>query len=185
VPLLIAAGGLLLGLALGAVIFFGLPSSATEPPGLASGAGAQVLGEAPVTGGAAPDFTLTDIAGAPVSLADAAGSPVLINFWATWCGPCRIEMPAIQARYEMHKDAGLRVFAVDFDEGQAEVEDFAKAFGLTFDVLLDPGGEVNNMYRVLGYPSSYFVDAEGIIRVVHVGMMTESQLDDNLAQILP
>ena len=185
VPLLIAGGGLLIGLAMGAVILFGLPADLGQPRA-PSGAGTpQVLGAAPVTGAPAPEFSLESLAGEQVSLADAQGQPLLINFWATWCGPCRVEMPAIQSRYEMHKDQGLRVYAIDFDEPRAPVEDFAKAFGLTFDVLLDPGGQVNNTYKIVGYPTSFFVARDGVIQVMHVGMMTEGQLDEYLAKILP
>lgn len=184
-PLLIAGGGLLIGLAMGAAILFGLPAELNRPPVQSGGGTPQVLGAAPVTGAPAPEFSLESLAGEQVSLADARGHPVLINFWATWCGPCRVEMPAIQSRYEMHKDQGLRVYAIDFDEPRELVEDFAKAFGLTFDVLLDPGGQVNNTYKIIGYPTSFFVAADGVIQIVHVGAMTEGQLDEYLVKILP
>jgi peroxiredoxin len=155
-------------------------------PDAAPGAGTpQTLGAAPVVGAQAPDFTLANIAGEQVSLSDARGGPVLINFWATWCGPCRVEMPLIEARYQAHKAAGLRVYAVDFDEPQDIVADFARAFNLSFDVLLDPGGTVNDLYRVQAYPTSYFVGSDGRIQVVHIGQMTASQMDEYLAKVLP
>jgi len=185
-PLLIAGGGLVIGLVIGALILLGPPLPLAQRTGGAGAGGTpQTLGAAPVSGAPAPDFSLQDTKGNTVSLADGKGHPVLINFWATWCLPCRAEMPAIEQRFQAHKDAGLLVYAVDFDEPQDMVEDFTKAFGLSFHVLLDPGATVNDLYKVVGYPSSFFVDRDGVIRVVHIGAMTEGQLDDYLSKILP
>ena len=107
----------------------------------------------------------------------------MINLWATWCGPCRIEMPHIQERFERYADEGFLVLAVDFDEPAGLVEAFRDELGLTFDLLLDPGAEVQELYRNRSYPSSFFVDPNGVIQVHHIGVMTEGQLDDNLAAI--
>jgi peroxiredoxin len=149
-------------------------------------AGTTVLaGEnvAPVQGALAPGFTLETLSGETVSLGDFRDRPVLINFWATWCGPCRLEMPAIQTRYERYQDTGFTVLAVNFDEPASAVEAFRQELGLTFPLLLDPGAVVQERYRNRTYPASFFVDSEGVIRVHHIGLMTESQLDQNLAQI--
>ena len=184
-PLLIAGGGLLIGLAVGLVVLFGLPPPDERPlvtPG-APGT-SEVIAAAPVVGAPAPAFDLQDIAGNEVSLASARGHPLLINFWATWCGPCRIEMPAIELRYQANREKGLLVYAIDYDEPQGLVDDFAKAFNLSFNVLLDPGGKVNDLYRIVGYPTSYLVGADGVIKVIHVGAMSEAQLDDALAKVL-
>ncbi|NIS83002.1 MAG: redoxin domain-containing protein [Anaerolineales bacterium] len=152
-----------------------------QSPGLGSDtAGLEI---APAMGALAPDFTLFDLQGEEVSLSDFHGQPVLINFWATWCGPCRLEMPAIQSRYERYKDDGLVVLAVDFDEPAGDVESFRDELGLTFPLLLDPGAKVQKLYRNRSYPSSFFVDADGVIQVQHIGVMTEGQIDENLAQI--
>lgn len=137
----------------------------------------------PEQGALAPDFTLFTLEGEQVSLSDFRGQPVLINFWATWCGPCRLEMPAIQARYERYTQDGLVVLAVNFDEPAGDVERFRDEFGLTFPLLLDPGAMVQKLYRNRSYPSSFFVDAQGVIQVQHIGVMTEGQIDDNLAVI--
>jgi thiol-disulfide isomerase/thioredoxin len=115
-----------------------------------------------------------------MSLVDLRGQVVLINFWATWCGPCKLEMPAIQARYN---DGGFAVLAVDFDEPADRVQAFVNDLDLSFSILLDPGGVVQELYRVRGYPTTFFVDADGIIRVLHIGEMSEEILDQYLAQM--
>jgi thiol-disulfide isomerase/thioredoxin len=106
----------------------------------------------------------------------------MVNFWATWCPPCRVEMPAIQSRYEMHQPEFV-VLAVDLGESADVVSDFAKEFGLSFDPLLDEEGEVHDLYQVRGQPTTFFIDAQGKVQVVHIGLMTESQLDGYLAQV--
>lgn len=138
---------------------------------------------APFKGSIAPDFKLQNLDGEEVQLSDFRGHPVLINLWATWCGPCRLEMPAIQERFELYEEDGLVVLAVDFDEPAKVVEDFRNELGLTFQILLDPGANVQKLYRNRNYPTSFFVDESGVIQVHHIGVMTEEQLDDNLAEI--
>ncbi len=140
------------------------------------------LDTAPVRGSLAPDFELADISGEQVALSDLRGRVVLINFWATWCGPCRVEMPALQSRYERYRP-DLAVLAVDFDEPEDLVRDFAQEFGLTFNVLLDPGAAIQTLYQVRGYPTSVFVDEQGVIRIIHIGIMADSQLDGYLAEM--
>jgi peroxiredoxin len=137
----------------------------------------------PVVGALTPGFTLMNLEGEQVNLDDFRGRPVLINLWATWCGPCRIEMPAIQSRFERYQDDGFAVLAVNFDEHQTEVQAFRDEFVLTFQILLDPGAEVQKLYRNRSYPSSFFIDRAGVIQVQHIGVMTEGQLDENLKKI--
>jgi peroxiredoxin len=137
----------------------------------------------PKQGALAPDFTLQSVDGEPVQLTALRGRPVLINLWATWCAPCRLEMPAIQDRFERYQDDGLVVLAVNFDESAEQVGAFRDELGLTFDLLLDPGAEVQQLYLNRSYPASFFIDGEGVIQVHHLGVMTEGQLDQNLAAI--
>jgi peroxiredoxin len=178
---LLLGAGLLIGLAIGLVAFYGLPalpSAGFSGAGPSANAGPTATpAPAPVVGAPAPDFTLNDLASQPVTLSGLQGQVVLINFWATWCGPCRIEMPAIQRRYEALKDQGFTVLAVNLDEPITEVSAFVNEYGLTFPVLLDPGAKVNDLYRVRGYPTSFVVDREGFIKQLHIGSMTEAQLD--------
>jgi peroxiredoxin len=138
---------------------------------------------APVEGALAPNFTLQDLNGEQFTLSELRGHPILINLWATWCAPCRIEMPHIQDRFERYADQGFLVLAVDFDEPADQVAAFRDELGLTFDILLDPGGEIQELYRNRSYPSSFFVDENGVIQVQHIGIMTEGQLDENLSAI--
>lgn len=177
--LLILSGGLLMGLALGAVVFFGLPNF-TAPTDTTQVSNTP----APITGAPAPDFTLKNINGVEVSLGGLQGKPVLINYWATWCVPCKDEMPAIEAAYQEHKDSGLTVLAVNADEGLTEVTSFVKSLNLTFEVLMDPGLSVNEAYRVRAYPTSFFVGRDGTIVAMQIGVMTEAQLAENLDKIL-
>lgn len=130
----------------------------------------------------APDFLLTSLTGEQLALEDFRGQVVLLNFWATWCGPCRLEMPAFQDRFKEY-GGDLQIVAVNFDEAQHVVQNFVDELGLTFEILLDPGGEIQRLYQVRGYPTSYFVDTEGVVRVIHIGIMTESQLDGYLAEL--
>lgn len=134
-------------------------------------------------GALAPDFSLFNLEGEEITLSELRGHPVMINLWATWCAPCRIEMPHIQDRFERYAGEGFLVLAVDFDEPADIVADFRDELGLTFDILLDPGAEVQKLYRNRNYPSTFFVDADGVIQVQHIGLMTEGQLDENLAAI--
>ena len=143
----------------------------------------STLEVAPSQGFLAPDFSLTNLEGEQITLSELRGHPVMINLWATWCAPCRIEMPHIQDRFERYAGEGFLVLAVDFDEPAGLVEEFRDELGLTFDLLLDPGAEVQELYRNRSYPSSFFLDANGVIQVQHIGVMTEGQLDENLAAI--
>ena len=138
---------------------------------------------APSQGALAPDFSLFNLEGEQITLSKLRGRPVMINLWATWCAPCRIEMPHIQDRFERYAGEGFLVLAVDFDEPAGIVADFRDELGLTFDILLDPGAEVQELYRNRNYPSTFFIDENGVIQVQHIGLMTEGQLDENLAAI--
>jgi len=168
----------LLGLSI--VVAGGVALAGRNEDEQASDTGLQV---APVRGALAPDFALVNLEGENVSLSDFLGQPVLINLWATWCGPCRIEMPTIQSRFEEYRDEGFIVLAVNFDEQRADVQSFRDEFGLDFQMLLDPGAEVQRLYRTRSYPASFFVDRSGVIQAQHIGVMTEGNLDSNLAQI--
>ncbi len=182
---LLLGAGLLIGLAAGLVVFYGLPAwpAVGQSAAAVPGGPTTTPAPAPVTGAPAPDFTLNDLASKPVTLSSFKGRIVLINFWATWCGPCLIEMPAIQKRYEAFQDQGFVVLGVDADEPISDVETFVHTLNLTFPVLLDPGATVNDLYRVRGLPTTYIVDRDGVISRLHIGSMTEDQLDGYLSKL--
>ena len=109
----------------------------------------------------APDFTLPDVGGATVSLSGQRGRLVLLNFWATWCGPCRDEMPSMETLNRNFGGQGFTILAVNQKESAAQVSKFMKTHGLNFSVPLDTDGRVNAAYRVYGIPVSYLIDGSG------------------------
>jgi peroxiredoxin len=132
-----------------------------------------------VVGAPAPDFTLETVEGETIHLADLRGNVVILNFWATWCAPCRLEMPDLQERADRFPD-GLSVLGIDFAETAEEVAAFRDEVGIDFPLLLDPQADVQRLYRVLGYPTTFFVDEQGTIRFQHVGLMSGAQIDGYL-----
>lgn len=116
-------------------------------------------------GDIAPDFELVSADGEVYKLSDFRGQVVLLNFWATWCGYCREEMPMMQDMYEEYGNGGLAIFAVDVGETKAEVESFMQELGLTFPALLDQDKRVYRNYnKSNGIPQTYIIDKNGIIR---------------------
>lgn len=187
-PALLA--GILLGGVIGWVVFFGLPGRAAQPadqiPTATAAEGEAdlapvVLNELSV-GSPAPDFSLDTPGGDSMRLSDQQGNVVLLNFWATWCAPCRTEMPLLQSAFEQYADDGLVILGVDFDESADEVQTFADQLSLSFPLLLDPGGVVQSLYRVPGYPTSVMIDREGTLIAYHIGGLNAQQLDAYLQQ---
>lgn len=134
----------------------------------------------------APDFTLNDLEGNAVRLSDLKGKGVFINFWATWCNPCRAEMPDIEAVWKANKDKGLVVLAVNLtnqDDVEA-VKVYMKDMKLSFPALLDTKGSVASLYRVGPIPSSYFVNREGVLTSVQVGAMSRSTMETRINRLL-
>jgi len=140
--------------------------------------------EAPVVGAVAPDFILTNLAGESVSLSQFRGQPVVVNFWATWCVPCRQEMPTFQQAFEQHQAEGLVILALDLAEDASLVEPFVEEFGLSFEILYDSDGAINKHYLVNGLPRTVFIDRQGVIQHIQVGEVQEVLLQGFLGQIL-
>jgi peroxiredoxin len=141
----------------------------------------------PREGFLAPDFTLDLLDGGQVTLSDLRGKGVVINLWASWCPPCRAEMPAIQRVFESSQDRGLVVVAVNttFQDSERAAQAFVQEFGLTFPVALDRTGVVSRSYQLRALPSTFFVDREGIIRKVIIGgPMGEATIQTTVEEIL-
>ncbi len=140
--------------------------------------------EAPVVGATAPDFTLTNLDGEEVTLSQFRGKPVIVNFWATWCVPCRREMPAFQRAFDAHQTEGLVILALDVKEDARLVEPFVEELGLTFEILYDSDGAINDLYLVSGLPRTIFIDRQGVIKHIQVGEVQEVVLQGLLDRIL-
>lgn len=132
---------------------------------------------APELNALAPLFTTTNIDGEMVSLLELRGTPVIINFWATWCGPCAAEMPDLQAFYESRQEDPVRILGVNLGERIEEILPWVERYRLTFDLLLDPQGEIAALYRLRGQPSTYVVSPGGTINSIFYGPTTYPQLE--------
>ncbi|MEO6835380.1 MAG: TlpA disulfide reductase family protein, partial [Candidatus Tumulicola sp.] len=146
-----------------------------------SGIGAK-YGAASI-GAPAPDAQFVTLEGGHVPLASFLGKPLLVNFFATWCGPCKEELPLIQSRYVALRSRGLRVVGVDQQEGAAQVRAFVKAHGVTYSTVIDEGSAIG-VYGGSAIPMSLFIDRQGVLRAVHIGVMDATVLDDDLAKIM-
>jgi peroxiredoxin len=127
------------------------------------------------------DFTLTDLQGNRWHLQDLKGKVVLVNFWATWCPPCRKEMPDLQALYDKYKEQGFVVLSIS-DEAGAKVQPFITERKITYPVLLDPGRKVNEEFQVEGIPKSFVYDRQGKLVAQSIDMRTRTQFQEMLAQ---
>ncbi len=135
----------------------------------------------------APDFTLATPSGMKFSLSQQRGKAVLVNLWATWCPPCRAEMPVIQEYYQQYKDQGFIVLAVNAtnQDNPLDIAPFISEYKLTFPVLLDETGEAGQLYDLRSLPSSYFINRDGTIREVVIGgPMSEALLKTNIEAII-
>jgi peroxiredoxin len=131
-------------------------------------------------------FALADADGNTARLSDFLGQPIMVNFWATWCGPCRVEMPEMQAAYEARRDDGLVILAINQGETAALARQFFAELGLSYDLLLDPDSTVLQRYGIGNFlPSSLFIAPNGEITAIHRGPLTQTQLRQYLEQILP
>lgn len=173
---LLVGAALALAAAVALLLGAGLPERASYTGQNSTG---QIA--APEIGAFAPSFTLNTAHGRRVSLRDLHEGPVIINFWATWCAPCRIEMPELQTIYQRYQARGLRVLAINLGESAAEITAWAQHFGLTFDLLLDAQGETAALYHLRGQPSTYIVAPGGMISAIFYGPTSARDLQNALA----
>jgi cytochrome c biogenesis protein CcmG, thiol:disulfide interchange protein DsbE len=165
------------------VMLIARPAFLSPRPALESGQQSGL----PQEGAPIPDFDLPTLDGRRVRLSDLRGSPVVINFWATWCGPCKQEMPLLVEQYNWHKGEGLRVLAIDTlaNDNRDDMRAFVKQFNMNFDVLVDETDVIAGGWEVLGLPTTFFVKPNGTVAKVHVGQLTADQLKEYLKLILP
>ncbi len=132
----------------------------------------------------APNFELANLAGQPVKLSDFAGKPVILNFWATWCPPCRQEMPELQAAAEEYGDR-LTIIGINHTSGDNPdlVPNFVAEYGITFPVLLDELGLVVEIYGVVGLPTTIFIDRNGVINEIITGPVNKTLIKQKLTEL--
>src|SRR5476651_1911637 len=148
---------------------------------------APALHAASVSAGApAAAFQLPAAVGDPVSLADLKGQVVLINFWASWCGPCRQEMPILDQLYKKYRAAGFTLLGVNVEPKSADAVGFLKATPVSFPILFDPDSKVSQLYEVSGMPSTVILDRSGKVRYIHHGYKPgeESEYQDQIRSLV-
>ncbi len=152
---------------------------------LGASAPAASLTVGPQVGMVAPELALTDLDGVPVKLSDYAGKPVVLNYWASWCGPCRDEFPELKAALDAHAAGGLVVLGVLFKDDVAPAQAFVEKQGATWTTLADPEDAAANAYRVVAPPTTFFIGRDGVVKDLQIGGMTADQLAQHLGTILP
>lgn len=134
---------------------------------------------------AAPELTLTDLQGTTHSLAEFRGQVVLVNLWATWCPPCKEEMPTLQAYYNKHAEAGFVIIAINDGDPTPDVQKFVREYRLTFPVWLDPTYiATTQAFKTINLPSSFVIDRQGTIRLMWVGGINRKTLDRHVTPII-
>jgi len=148
--------------------------------------GSSLLAAAGDTSGPAPAFTLTDLAGNSEALSQFKGQVVMVNFWATWCGPCQQEMPLLDQMYRKYKPAGFTLIGVNVDKDAPAVKDLLARKPVSFPVLLDPSNSVSKSYHVDEMPSSVLIDRQGNVRYVHRGYKPgdENEYQDRIRALI-
>ena len=162
-------------------------AASTVVPVRATGAQASALGEAVRVGSHAPDFTLEDLDGTMHTLGEHQDQVVLLNFWTTWCPPCKEEMPALQEVYERYQSQGFLVLGVNWTaiDDPDLVPTYVEELKLSFPILLDIDSTVSEeLYQLLGLPTSVFVGRDGIVREVYIGALELDNLENKIQRML-
>lgn len=146
--------------------------------------GGQPLNPSDVKGKVAPDFELQDLQGKQVKLSDFRGKAVLLNFWATWCGPCKVEMPWFVELQKQYGPQGLEIVGVALDDsGKDTIAKYAKEMGVNYTILQGKD-DVGDAYGAIGLPTSYFIDRDGKIIDSASGLVSRSEIEDNIKKAL-
>jgi cytochrome c biogenesis protein CcmG/thiol:disulfide interchange protein DsbE len=131
----------------------------------------------------APDFALADLDGNPVRLSDLRGRPVIVNFWASWCGPCVDEFPVLQRAVDEHAADGLAVVGVVFRDNSEAARRFMQRMGAPWPAAMDPGEDTAERYGIYGPPESFFIDADGMVVARQIGPLSQPDLDRHLSRV--
>ncbi|RMF43609.1 MAG: TlpA family protein disulfide reductase [Anaerolineae bacterium] len=172
-PWMLAGGGLLI--LLGVLSALWGASQTSQADAAPKGAPSAIPVEVPAR--PAPEISLQGLDGQPVALSDFRGQVVLLNNWATWCPPCKAEMPDLQAYHEAHQADGFTVIAVNAGDPPDEVRAFAREYGLTFPVWPDPNTETLRAFGIQGLPTSFVIDRNGMVRATWTGAITRQALE--------
>lgn len=135
-------------------------------------------------GRTAPDFTLADLDGNPVRLADLRGRPVVVNFWASWCGPCVEEFPMLRDAVDRHRTDGLAVIGIVYQDRSEAARSFMERTGATWPAVMDPGDRVAAAYGILGPPETFFIGRDGRVAARQIGQLSAASLEEKLAAII-
>ncbi|MEM7129740.1 MAG: TlpA disulfide reductase family protein [Chloroflexota bacterium] len=184
-----------LPLAVFAIMLLFVAACVSQPNGATTGesqSAANVESEpglppAPKAGHPAPNFTLVTLDGESLSLAELQGKPVILNFWATWCGPCRLEMPHLEQAYQENLDDNVVILGVNLTQRENNSEDipiFVDEFALTFPIVLDEEGDVAKLYEIRGQPASVFINRDGVVNSVFNGPVTKTFIEERIAELL-
>jgi len=132
----------------------------------------------------APELSLSRLDGGVESLDDYIGQVVLVNNWATWCPPCKAEMPDLQAYYSAHSDEGFTIVAISAADAESDVRSFAREYQLSFPIWLDPQNKALDVFRNQSLPNSYVIDREGVVRLAWTGGITRETLEKHVTPLL-
>jgi peroxiredoxin len=159
---------------------------ATQLLGRPAAINVTVQGGRATVGHTAPEFTTQTLDGSPVRLSQYRGKPVLLNFWATWCGPCQDEMPLIQRASDIYKAQGLVVLAVNYQQtSTSSMKAFLRKVGARFPAVFDPAGQIAAAYGVnVGLPVSVFIERSGTVSFIQLGQMSDALLQQHLHAIV-
>lgn len=181
--LLIGTGLLLIGIVSGLILL----KSNNDPGSAAAADGSIIMDGAVVPANVnftAPSLNLKDLQGHDVSLDDYRSKVILINNWATWCPPCKAEMPLLEAYYQAHQDEGFILVAIDAGDPPAIVDEFIKSYKITFPVWLDPDNQALQVFKNYGLPSSYVIDKDFTVRFAWTGAVNDTTLEQYVTPLI-
>lgn len=172
--------GLLAALALGIVLVYSFLSKGNEKADPSTTSNMELKAGSP-----APDFELAEVTtGEPVSLSSLRGRPVWINFWATWCPPCKAELPRMKQVYDKYKDKGLVIIGIDMQEDPSQIKQFVESNKYDWTFVVDTDGQVTNRYFTAGIPSHVFIDANGVVQAANIGDLQAPAMEELLGKII-